>query len=161
MEESTSAKQATVCRQCLSELGPGKQHFCTKTTRLQNIKGFVSESSPTSIQKLTAKCLKNINEPGTSDEIIRLKTSTGKNLPVSIKSKEKNIQARRELFTVENITDLQRNLNLSQRSAIKLSSDIRNSTQSRKSVEPNIKIKLKEKDNLLLQHFKTLDLRVY
>lgn len=141
-------KPIRICSFCLTILSRGKPHQCDKYTRHHNLLQIPN----TEIEKdqIASSILRQKSKAAESNSpILKLTTITGKPMTVNVSpSTSSNI-----LFTSDDISAIQLDLNLSYNQTLKLAAHIRSSTKARKSIEPGLKQKLSEKRHLLDQFF--------
>jgi hypothetical protein len=132
-----------LCSSCLSVVGPGKSHNCSKVSRMVNIHTLAAGSSPKAPEKLSAMILKSkAHESGEA----QLSTHVGRPINVLISPQS---TTSKKFFTADDISKIQQDLNLSTRETHRLGQDVRTVMKSRLSVEPKLKKKLFEKDHRL------------
>ena len=106
----------TICKTCLSEVGPGRHHDCQKSTKRENLAALIRNSSEGSKANVLAQSLKDIAE--TQGESVRGGTislqSGSKTLPVKIGTQRTRPETTK--FSHENLKNLGKRLNLSNNS---------------------------------------------
>jgi hypothetical protein len=140
-----------LCGQCCSKIGRGKQHVCKEIVRNNNLVKMATECvSSKSTEKIVSGLLKN--QESCSSQPIYLSTSTGRRLPVLIgpSSTKKNLHS----LSVDNVLKIKSSLNLSDNETLKLTTHLRRA--SVRSIAPNLKAKLTEKNYELAPFFEKL-----
>ena len=143
----------TVCGYCLTALAQGKTHCCTKGMRNENILSLTNLGSPKSGQKIAAAILKDTVSLDTN---YLLPTSSGKPIPIIVSPQKKDVTP---LFSSEQMSQMQVDMNLSSRNTLKLAQNIRTATKNRFSIGRNFKHKLTFINHRLDEYFdvKTVD----
>ena len=105
------------CRVCLTYIGRGKTHKCTKKTKQTNLEELVKSTSFKTKGKVTSSCLKSVfADRGVSLRGGSTVLPTGsKALPVTVGTSRGRSHIKRARFSVENLIKLQTALNLSDR----------------------------------------------
>ena len=123
-----------ICSNCFSIIGKGLSHICSyKRAKVDNIQKLL-HTTPTSSQRVASRIIKDSATP--------LLSTLGELLPVNdfqIKKKQ--------LFSVESMSMIQKDLNLSNRKVLTLAEDLRTSSGSRKVIEKGMKEKLRNLHN--------------
>ena len=143
--------QIKVCSQCLSEISAGKEHKCTHTTNQQNLVKLLSQSSPTTQQKVTTKSLDNLYEMKgvKKGETVQL-TTMGRDIQVTLgKPSEKKLKP---MFSHDDLIKLQVSQNMTNNDILAVGGMIRVIT-GRKNVEVGFKGALKENNNKMRELF--------
>ena len=152
------------CSSCLSEVGRGLPHDCTKSTRLQNLQVMASSGgTPTAKEKLTAALLRDISSQPSGDStetgVLRLASSRGKSVSLITLPTLKKPPCAKVLFSSENMATIQTNMNLSNKQTLELASHFRTASSSRTVVEPHLKATLLERNHRLDHLFSVEDAR--
>ena len=105
------------CRVCLTYIGRGKAHKCTKRTKQSNLEEMVKSTSFKTKGKVTSSCLKSIfADRGVSTRGGSTCLPTGsKALPVTVGTSRGRSHIKTARFSIENLIRLQTALNLSDR----------------------------------------------
>lgn len=141
-----------LCSQCLTILKRGKSHLCTKNSRNENILQLANAGTPKSKDKIASSIIKDkIVSAPTSSKAINLATSSGRCLSVSFESKL--ACAKKQLFSTNDLSAIQVDMNLSNNQTLRLASHIRTATCNRSSIEIGLKQKLIEKNHKLDKFF--------
>ncbi|KAJ6637216.1 Protein doublesex [Pseudolycoriella hygida] len=127
-----------MCRRCLTFVGRGKRHKCNSSTRVENIKNIVQQTTPKGQEHVVSSILKEkVNETGSTTML--LSQRTGHRLRVSVNSKK---EKKETLISSSDILKMQVSLGLSQNETLEMASMIRTSTGNRKIIESNLKKKV-------------------
>ena len=110
---SPPPKTVPVCSRCLSVVGPGKKHICSKVTFQSKVAEIVKARSRKSRSKVTSSILKNVAaDQGISTRGGKIELQTGsKSLPVRIG--EPQVVPKQPRFTHEDLKKVQAAHNLS------------------------------------------------
>ena len=139
-------KPIRICSFCLTKLSRGKPHECCKLTRHNNLLQIPNEREKDQIASSILR-EKKCNKVIESNSPLKLTTITGKPLTVDVSPSSSTSKQR--YLSVDNISVIQLDLNLSYNQTLKLAAHIRSSTKSRTSVEVGLKQKLFEKHHQL------------
>ena len=145
----TQARPLKICTMCLSEIGRGKAHECTKSKRIDNLKGILSTNNDKTEDQVACHILKKkcVDEGSTA---VSLSQSHGKPLRVEVTPpKEKENQTLRT-------SDMQRiktDLNLSENKTKRLAGHLRASTRNRRCLEPGLRDALRDNSHGLDDYF--------
>ncbi len=140
-----------LCSSCLTELQSGKPHEYTKTTWLKNMKLLVSAGSPKSSEKLSSSILKE--KCGESKQPVSLAVIGGGHsmkLKISPDTEKFPIKSR---FTATDISQIQQDLDLSNRETLRLGQHLRAAATSRQVISLNLQQHLLRGDHLHDKHF--------
>ena len=109
-----------LCPKCLSLIGRGVEHTCSKAQRRENLANFVRTSSGYTKDKVTSEGLKSLCEDKgvnpRSGGTLSLKT--GGNNPFQVQVGKVNPALKRPLFTAESLKRLQNSENFSNRQTL-------------------------------------------
>lgn len=153
MNEEGEEAVIHLCRICLTEIGRGRPHVCNKTSRATNLQKMAERGSPTSKHKLASSIIKEKEreENGLSNGSICLPTSTGK--PIQLTKSPPSMSQRSPLFTSEDMSAIQVDMNLSTNETLKLASHIRTASKRRSSITPHLKEELYNQNHRLDEFF--------
>ena len=111
--QSPPAKTLAFCSKCWAQIGKGKPHQCSKTSKSGNLAGILKSTSQKSRAKVTSSTLKKIAEDSgvsTKGGVAQLQTGS-KPLPVQIGTQK--VKPKVAKFSHENLKKLQTATNLS------------------------------------------------
>lgn len=151
------------CKRCNLEISWGKPHFCTTKTSntYQDLKEhFNSALSPKQKEHLVCDLIKNINAEKVENEnkksckkSLSLSQEHGKPLTILLGSKEVNSNLKRKQISINEISKISSNYNLSTNTVKGIASSLRVATQDRKLFESNLKVKFRELNHSLDSFF--------
>ena len=143
---TTNLKQ---CSKCLTYIGRGRPHTCTKATKRSNLEGVVKSCSTKSKARVISSGLKSVfAESGVTTRGGTLAIATGgKPVTVTLGLNVKGVRAKPR-WTHEDLIKLQTNNNLSDRTIMSIAAASR-VVSGRTAVEPNFKGALKERNHKL------------
>ena len=147
--DNTPKEALKVCSACFTKIYQGCRHQCSSSRRVRvtSIEDLIK--SPGTAEALASRCI-NTNDRGS------LKTLSNRDLPI-----RKNA-VKKQLFSANNLSAMQVDLNLSTRQTFELAKEIRAASGSRKIIEKDLKEKIKERNHVLDSYFehKMLDYKV-
>ncbi len=123
-----------LCAFCLSKLGRGLHHTCTRTTRIANIQQLASPKS--NVQVASAILRSNMQ-----DNMVTLTNIHGKPTVLKRESSTSTPDSP-TIFTAHDLHSIQCNLNMSNNNVYNLAKHIRTATHKRKSIESHLKTNL-------------------
>lgn len=156
-----------LCSTCLSVLARGCVHNCTKTSRVMNIQGLANEGTPKSKEKVASLIIhekvqrsSDLNTSGNKNNTISLANVRGRPSVITCGVSETAGPApKRRLFTGEDISAIQSDLDLSNTQTLRLAGHIRVAAADRHCIETNLKAVLQQR-NHQLDGFFTLESKV-
>lgn len=143
-------KIARVCRTCLTFVGRGKEHHCTKSTRHQNLTSLATESHTEGAEKIASAIIKDKCDGRSKSSPISLSTSTGRPLRILVSPETSKSH---QILSCDQLSKIQVEMNLSSNQTLKLASHIRVATKDRCSIESNLKSNLKKISHSLDTYF--------
>ena len=142
----------TICSKCLTQLGKGKSHMCTVTSRADNIQSFVATSPTTATRDHVAAAILKEKESESGTSNFKLSHVTG-GRPFSVEmNPSQESKLKQPVFTHQIMSYMQNSLNLSNRKVLKVSKTMREAT-GRKAIEPHLKPMLHEKNHMFDEYF--------
>lgn len=156
-------KRFRLCPSCLSRIGKGNEHNCSTSTLLTNMKNIIASPGNSKIAgQLAHEFLKDkenvvsitSNVGGHAMQVCKINSPTSSGVIQEVNSLSRSNVSQLKLKTISNI---QNELNLSQRRTLKLCHEIR--SVDCKAIESNVKDYLKDVDSHFRSHFEvqTLD----
>ena len=113
VDSDSESEAMLVCKSCLSEIAPGKEHKCQKTRKRENIVNLIRNSSEGSKSSVLVQSLREVAE--TQGETTRggtIKLQSGSHtIPVQLGNKR--TREKTPKFSHENLKNLGKRLNLS------------------------------------------------
>ena len=145
--ESPEPSREIVCTLCLSVLGKGKSHICTRKGKKNNVKDMIRSSSPRSKKQIVSSQVKEIlvEEGVKRGEETTLMTE-GPSLTVSIG--KQNPDRPQPTFSIRDMTRLQTSVNLTDNQVKEVGHMLR-SKGGRKCVERNLGENLTKRNHSL------------
>ena len=141
-EHSATPVLLMICGNCFARLGKGYTHNCeSRRSKVTNIEKLLS--SPTTSQRVASRIIDSSATPLLATLGPRPKPIAGSNLGNS----------KKQLFSSEDMSMVQRDLNLSNYQVVTLAEDLRASSGSRKLIESGMKHKLRTKNCQLSDYF--------
>lgn len=140
-----------ICKNCFVTVKKGKSHDCRKSLRTQNFAQLASLSnSPKFKEKFVSTIIKEKVENSVPNSCVQLETGNKGKLNI-IASNKKVPTVQNNAVTIEDISEMQRTLNLSTNNTIKLASCLQKlkSKTNKKITESYVKTKLQEKRHVL------------
>ena len=125
-----------LCKHCLSVIGRGKEHNCSKTSFYKNVNELVDNGPEKSDEKIASKILRNKMHDGTK-KITELHLTQEKGLPMNITigpTKEKC-----KPISKDDVLKIKTDVGLSSRKMNKIAQHFRMATKQRKLFEPQLK----------------------
>lgn len=143
-----SNKSNLRCENCLSIIGRGFRHKCTKRSLYGNASTFLSP-------KVGISLLKNAD---LENDTIRKETSLknaggGKDIPIIIGRKALRSYKKPDPIPVKMILNIKNTLMTSYKKTLDLAKEIRFATKNRKAIEPGLEKKLVENSEILNNFF--------
>ena len=139
------------CSNCFLNIKRGMNHACTKSSRVNNINNFVSNTfEPKQKEQLVSLLLKDAvkNKNDTESNLISsTQLKGGRSLNVTIGKNSRTEKLKRTLFSVEDFQKIKTSFNLSYKTTCGLASVIRTATKNLKIIEPGLKRKLLENNH--------------
>lgn len=141
-----------LCSICLSEVAPGKPHSCSPLAkRLENVQSLISAGPVNSAEKVASTIIKKqLSTSSSSSSLEMLPFGGGHALKIVVASSSSPQIPQQSVFQHSAIADIQRDLSLSNRKTLKLSSHLMRSADSvinKNFIQPNLKKKLRENDH--------------
>lgn len=151
---STSKPKAIhLCSFCLTILARGKPHNCTKGVRNDNLKNLATSGSPNAKEKVASSVIRDKIAASGGSRGFALATSTGRPIQVQVGRGRGILAPTKALFSCDNMSTIQNDMNLSSNQTLQLASHIRFATASRQSVEPHLKQAIVMKNHSLDPYF--------
>ena len=145
----TESRVLKVCSKCLSEIGQGKPHDCTKSKRIDNLKHIVFANNDNTEDRVASQILKEKCKEQNSMSV-SLTQNHGKPLRVEVTpTKDKENQ----MITTCDMKRIKTDLNLSENKAKRLAGHLRVSTKSRKCLQPGFIEALRNDSHALDDYF--------
>ena len=145
-----------VCAKCWSEIGRGKNHICSKSSKQQNLTMRVRQSSVNSKEKVVCNSLKNIaNEQNVSTRGGSVTLQSGGPNKLSVKVGKSRVEDRQQDRILDHklFFSLQAQLNCSDAGILQVKKYFAN-LMGNKSVEPYLQEALTERNRSLDSLFK-------
>ena len=149
-------KPKSLCGICLSTLGPGLPHWCSLTTRRQNMQRL-SEEDPRGAEMQAAQKIRDLAVEDPSSSTVGLRTGGGKTMTVpkpGTKVKEGPV------VSAEDFTKIASAHNMSLNEAESLARDLRSAAKDRKLFESDLMRKVREKYHSLNDFYTCSDVEV-
>ena len=145
-EESPSC-DLKLCHSCLSPIGKGRQHICSKTSFYNNVVELAGQHPGNAGDKIASKILKQKIDASHSQDKIYLSQERGRPLPVQVghsKTEHPHVQ-----LSHEDMAIIKMDLPLSSRKTHKLAQHLRVATKRRKLFEPRLKENISSRHHTL------------
>ena len=130
-EAETPPTVVKICSKCFSPVGKGHPHNCSRRSKVDNIHRLLS-GTPTTSQRVASRIIKEAKTP-------YLATLGSNLLPIAASTPI----PKKQLFTTENISMIQKDPNLSNTQVLTLAEDLRASAGSRQLIEGRLREKLR------------------
>lgn len=141
---SGKPKAIKLCSFCLTTLARGCPHECTKTMRVENLQGLAQCGTPKLKEKVAAGLVdQKLKAAGSAT--ITLARSAGKSLVLT----HGVSNLKRKLFTAEDMSSIQTDMNLSNTQIFHLAGHIRTATASRSCIQTQLKTELHDRNHQL------------
>ena len=145
-EESIAPTPKKLCSKCLSFIGRGLPHDCSKSNLISNAMLLMP---PSAQEKLCSSVLRDRNCASDRDGVISLSSSAGRPMTVKVGFKENE---KSKTLNTQNFCDLQMDSNLSGRQTKAVATMIRKKL-GRPSIESNLQDKLSDMGKSLSSFF--------
>ena len=133
------------CTKCFSVLARGYPHSCTKTQFVRNIAGLASDyGTPTAKEKVASTLFQDKIQSSVSENIDNsVRISRSNTRPLILKHTDPSTSHCKKLFSAQDISAMQKDLDLSNSQTLRLATHLRTATQSRKIIQSNLDTELR------------------
>ena len=145
-----SPEYIKICKVCLSQIGQGLSHTCSKSTFREKISDLVREKSEKTKGRVVSTLLKGVYDDQNVDKeggTVHLATGS-KPLKVTLGAEAAGLMGRRKFFSHKDLVQIKTNRNLSDKEILGLATDIRG-VFGRNAVESGLKAAIIEKNHVL------------
>ena len=120
-----------ICSKCFSRVGKGLPHnYCSsRREKVSNVESLL-QSTPTTSQRVASRIIDKAGTPF-------LQTLGSKPKPVAA------VNPKKQLFTAQDMSVVQKDLSLNTRQVLTLAEDLRNSSGDKKMIEKNLRDKIR------------------
>ena len=153
-KDTASPSAIKVCSICLSQIHKGFQHTCTKTSKLNNIKRMVSDSTSLCDEQLASHILKE-KAASLKKDTVYLSQNRGLPLRVDLFAHKQYQSVQSHEITHDNIDFIKNDLGLSQNKTKRLARNLRACTKNRRIIQCGLKSHLTESLHALDEYFET------
>ena len=128
-----------LCPTCLTQIGCGKPHDCSISTRLENLKGIIDVSRPKMDKHVAVSIIENKFDMSSKKPLLFNRVQGGTPMTIRLSAIDCSETKKSSSISFDNFKKMSQHLNHSTNKTLNLAKDLRSARCNRKFITPGLR----------------------